>query len=86
MIVCRELTKYEDRICKGLESYKRVLSFGNDVKIVWCINHSFVDDPYFNHETFWTSKERFIDWLSDKYPDHFEWLLWHPEWFEGRND
>ena len=26
------------------------------------------------------SKERFIDFVSANYPDHFEWLLFHPEW------
>ena len=25
-------------------------------------------------------KEQFIDFVSANYPDHFEWLLFHPEW------
>lgn len=25
------------------------------------------------------SKEEFFDLLRDRFPDHFEWLLWHPE-------
>lgn len=27
-----------------------------------------------------TTKERFVDYLLNNYPDHFEWLLFHPEW------
>lgn len=29
---------------------------------------------------FGVTKDQFIDALSDRYPDHFEWLLFHPEW------
>lgn len=25
------------------------------------------------------TRERFIDMMMEKYPDHFEWLLFHPE-------
>lgn len=25
------------------------------------------------------TRERFIDLMIEKYPDHFEWLLFHPE-------
>lgn len=26
------------------------------------------------------SREEFVDLMSKNYPDHFEWLLFHPEW------
>lgn len=26
------------------------------------------------------SREQFIDYIMQNYPDHFEWLLFHPEW------
>lgn len=26
------------------------------------------------------SREEFIDHLRESYPEHFEWLLFHPEW------
>lgn len=26
------------------------------------------------------SRERFCDGMKELYPDHFEWLLFHPEW------
>lgn len=27
------------------------------------------------------SREQFIDYIMQNYPDYFEWLLFHPEWF-----
>lgn len=34
-----------------------------------------------------TTKERFVDYLLSNYPDHFEWLLFHPEWLMSpKND
>lgn len=30
------------------------------------------------------SKEKFLDYLKATYPQCFEWLLWHPEIFEGK--
>lgn len=86
MIVCREVKNHLDIRCSGLESHDRCLSFGDGIRIIWCINHSFRHNPYYTNKMFWVNKEKFIDWLSDKYPDHLEWLLFHPEWFEGRND
>lgn len=26
------------------------------------------------------TKEEFLDFVSANYPEHFEWILWHPEW------
>lgn len=26
------------------------------------------------------SKEDFVDYVRTEYPEHFEWLLFHPEW------
>lgn len=26
------------------------------------------------------SREQFADYMMCNYPDHFEWLLFHPEW------
>lgn len=26
------------------------------------------------------NKETFLDELKEKYPDHFEWLIWNSEW------
>jgi hypothetical protein len=27
------------------------------------------------------SRGEFFDRMSAEYPDHLEWLMWHPEWF-----
>lgn len=27
-----------------------------------------------------SNKEQFFEWIVANYPDHFEWLLFHPEW------
>ncbi len=29
------------------------------------------------------NKERFINYVSENFPEDFEWLLWHPEVFNG---
>lgn len=29
-------------------------------------------------------REQFIDFVSAKYPDHFEWILFHPEWLNNQ--
>lgn len=26
------------------------------------------------------SKERFVEYMAEEYPDYLEWLLFHPEW------
>lgn len=28
------------------------------------------------------TKETLLDLVMEKYPDHFEWLLFHPEWLQ----
>lgn len=33
-------------------------------------------DPRIRH----VSRERFVDMVSRDFPDHFDWLLFHPEW------
>lgn len=30
------------------------------------------------------SREKFLDYLKKTYPACFEWLLWHPEIFQGK--
>lgn len=34
-----------------------------------------------NHEV---NIEQFIDFVSANYPDHFEWILFHPEWLNNQ--
>ncbi len=38
---------------------------------------------YLNHCNEFVAIDVFLDFLKDKYPDHFEWFLWNPEWLNG---
>lgn len=39
-----------------------------------------VGDTYNIGGTNHISKEVFVEYVSEHYPDHFEWFLFHPEW------
>jgi len=38
-----------------------------------------VDGPVYIGDV---TREQFIDKMMDRYPDYFEWLLFHPEYFK----
>jgi len=48
------------------------------------LSHIVISPGHGNHYAIYnngSTKERFVDYLLNNYPDHFEWLLFHPEWF-----
>lgn len=46
----------------------------------WYISGFFIGKPgeQKNEEV---SAEQLVEYLAEHWPDHLEWLLWHPEWF-----
>lgn len=46
----------------------------------WYISGFFIGKPR-SEENEKVSLEALIDHLAQHWPDHFEWLLFHPEWF-----
>lgn len=63
--------------------YMRITSsdgYPNNADVYFSIVKGDYDVFYIHGVRHDVSRERFIDFVSTSYPDHFEWLLFHPEW------
>jgi len=58
----------------GIQVYFSIVQYYED-RMYYYIS----SDP--NHEV---DKEQFVDFVSANYPNHFEWILFHPEWLNNQ--
>lgn len=63
------------------DEYKSVGLIINGLRAFWIVNRS--DDE--KRTSFWVgtnivSINEFFDYVAQNHLDHFEWLLFHPEW------
>lgn len=65
--------------------YSSLSLINHNQAILWLISNSNGHFRYFHYNSEVT-RERLFAVLTENYPDHFEWLLFHPEWLGKLQD